>query len=116
AVGAELAGLMGAVIPLVIGMPDDHGPGYHEEGAGLAAQKALLEELNGRAFAIYYREFGKGYLPEWKFVYEMAVHEKYLEMGLDKHKDLSSKYGPAHLNLELGSPAPIYSASQMHAR
>ena len=117
---AELAGPLG----FVLFMPDDQGATYHEAQAKLEAQQAFLEELNGRAAAIFIRESGKGYVPEWNFVYEEAVHEKYVELGLDKveaaqqkarkemlgdpNPNVCSKYDRARAFLDLGNPAPMY--------
>jgi hypothetical protein len=127
-VGAELAGLMVAVIPVVLMLPDDQGDAYHEAQARAEAQNALYEELNGRAVAIYYRELGKGYAPEWNFVLEQAIHEKYLQLGLDKadaaHQQARKKMlGDSNPNacskydrrLNLSQPTPIYNGPRMSA-
>ena len=132
AVGVRLAALMGAVASVLITMPNDHGAAYNEAQARREAQQALLEELNGRAVAIYIRETGKGYVPDWNFAYKMAVDEKYVELGRDKvdaaqekslkeifgdpNPNVCSKYGPPRSVFPLGSPSPIYNQPRMYAR
>ncbi len=88
---AQLVAIMGATAAFVITLPNDQGAAYQEKQARLEAQQAVLEEINGRAVAIYYRELAKGYAPEWNFVYDMAVHEKYVELGLDKVAEARQK-------------------------
>jgi RHS repeat-associated protein len=113
AVGPRLAGLMGFVVATAVTMPNDQGEDYNLREARAAAQNALLEELNGRAAEIFIREAGKGYVPEWDFVYEMAVDEKYVELGLDKKEARNerwhascSRYGSAQF--DIGNPAPVH--------
>jgi RHS repeat-associated protein len=83
AVGSELAAVLEFPVGLVLFMCGDNANSC-EDQARRKAQDEMLDGIERRASAIFQREFYKGHAPEWKFVYEMAVHEKYVELGLDK--------------------------------
>jgi hypothetical protein len=92
---------------LVIGMCSDQA-GACEAQARAEARQDLLDELNGRAMAIFYKVVAKGYVPEWPFVYEIAVHEKYVELGLDKTDEARRKLiGPQDPNKCSNAPPPL---------
>ena len=84
---------------------------------------------DARAEAIYASELMQGNNPEWPFVYEKAVHEKYVELGLDKVDEARRKLQRAQdpnvcSNLSLPFPSSIAntpyvpgnSAAQLHQR
>jgi hypothetical protein len=109
-VGLELGGIIGAVITTVISMPNDQGQAYNEAMARGQAEAEAMEQIDARAQAIYNKALAVGDHPEWTFVYEQAIHERYVELGLDKQQaayelsrkkmlgdpdpNVCSKYGP----------------------
>jgi len=100
-VGAELAAVLDAPLGLVLGLCGDQA-GACEAQARAKAQQDLLGDLNKRAVTIFQQEVAKGYVPQWPFVFQTAVHEKYVAMGLDKS---DAAYQQARKQV-LGDPDP----------
>jgi hypothetical protein len=50
----------------------------------IEAQQAFLDQIEARAWTIFTTEVARGSNPEWQFTLAQAVHEKYVELGLDK--------------------------------
>jgi RHS repeat-associated protein len=115
AVGAELAGILSAPIALVIGMCSDQGSACEDQARAKAHQE-LLDKINGRAWAIYYSELGTYPGPEWNFAYDKAVHEKYVELGLDKADEARQKLLRAQPLLNNTAPIVNDTAPRMNAR
>jgi hypothetical protein len=126
--GAELAEILDLPLAFVFNLCDNCED--QERIERNEAQQAFLEKINGRATAIFYSELATGNHPEWQFAYEQAVHEKYVELGLDKadaaqqkarvemfgdpNPNVCSKYAP-HPLLDLSPSAPVYNGPRMNA-
>ncbi|MGI8960801.1 MAG: SpvB/TcaC N-terminal domain-containing protein [Bryobacteraceae bacterium] len=103
-VGAELAGILSLPVAFVIGMCGDQA-GACEAQARAEARQDLIDEINGRAWNIYLIESTKGYVPDLNFVYEMAIHEKYVALGLDKVEEARRRMvGPQDPNVCTSAP------------
>jgi RHS repeat-associated protein len=102
--GAELAEILSLPLAFFIGLCGDQA-GACEAQERAAGRKHLEDEIDERANHIYLTALGEGYVPEWRFVYERAVHEEYVALGLDKADEARLKaFGPRDPNLCYSSP------------
>lgn len=117
-VGGELAEILGGPIGFVIGMCGDNANSCRDQ-AMAEARADMLKEINGRAYWIMMQTMASGSPADYSVAYGMAVHEKYVELGLSTpRRDCDPTQAccantPLRLTLE---PHQAYSGPQMYSR
>jgi hypothetical protein len=95
-----LGGTLGAVAGFALDLCDGLECERREQEARAKSEKALEVDILVHAAVMYEVERRKGNQPEWNIVLDMAIHEKYVELGLDKRRSMNMKA------LDLTTPEP----------
>jgi hypothetical protein len=84
------------------------------------AREEILSEITNRAYWIMVQTWASGSPGDWSIAYEMAIHEKYVQLGLDKPKACDPTKAccastPLRMTLD-PKDLPFNNGQQMYAR